>query len=100
MRTLSTFHRRCFAVLAAASLATIALLMSSCRSLPQEGSLERLKRDQTLELQRDCSRHPDAYGYPYTLSEYMRLPLELNVQLVDPAIYCHRKLRTRLGGAY
>jgi hypothetical protein len=94
MRAPSMSHRLCFAALAAGGPAILTLLLSSCQSLPQEGSLERLKRDQTRELHRDCNRHPDSYGYPYTLSEYMRLPLEVYAQLLDPTIYCHRVVRT------
>jgi hypothetical protein len=71
-----------------------ALTLAACVSNPPQGSLEALKRDQAGELYRECCRHPDAYGYPYTLFEYLRLPLELNAQLVNPSLYCHRAVRT------
>jgi hypothetical protein len=69
------------------------LALSACASRPAEGSLTRMKQDQVQKLYYDCSRHPDAYGYPYSLAEYMRLPLEVNAQLVDPNLHCHRVVR-------
>jgi hypothetical protein len=36
---------------------------------------------------------PNAYGYPYSLEGYLRLPLELKARLVDPSLYGHQVAR-------
>lgn len=67
--------------------------MCSCGSVPPEGSLERIKRDQRMQLNQQCRETPDRYGFAYTQEEYMNARFHVAPWVPDLSDYCLRVSR-------
>ena len=62
----------------------------SCGSLPPDGSLDRMKQDQRMQLTQHCRISPDRYGFPYTREEYMNARFHVGRWVPDLSEYCFR----------